>query len=59
MTCVLLDDQGNYVNTIITDSLSWYDPTWTLIPVPEGYSWNGKEVVPNGALLNEVTPEVI
>jgi hypothetical protein len=59
MNCVLLDDQGNYVNTIVTDYAEWYDPTWTIIPIPEGHTWNGVEVVPTGALLNEVTPEVI
>jgi hypothetical protein len=42
--CVLLNDKGEFVNTIVTDSTEWYDPTWTLIPIPEGYYWNGKEV---------------
>lgn len=59
MNCVLLDGQGNFVNTIVTDCTEWYDPTWTLIPLPEGYTWNGAEVVPVGTLPNEVTPEVI
>jgi len=43
--CVLLNDRGEYVNLIVTESEEWHDPTWKLIPIPEGYTWNGTAVV--------------
>ena len=63
--CVLLNEQGEYVNLIVVDD---YDPTrklpdgFTLLEVPEGYTWNGKKVVSFAEAFQtnvQVTPEVI
>jgi hypothetical protein len=57
--CVLFNDKGEFVNTIMAEPTDWVEEGWRLEEVPEGYFWNGKAIVLAGTMQNEVTPEVI
>ena len=62
-TCVLFNDKGEFVNTIMAEPTDWVEEGWRLEEVPEGYVWNGTAIVTieetRAAMNKQVTPEVI
>jgi len=62
-TCVLFNDKGEFVNTIMAEPTDWVEEGWRLEEVPEGYVWNGTSIVTveeaRAAMNKQVTPEVI